>query len=232
MQSINSGFHTLRLLMPHLQGEKLSKVNHHFKSHIKITFVNQASVLQQAAEHIFRLNQERERLIQQNTALRVMLSKYWTGEGKIDPNTDSKVNKATSPIILDDEKAATKELEEIFATRHQLDAMKEELERERAMRLRAEAKNRLLQDHLVSGDDSEEGSDSEYYSSRKKARITPEPRNNLDIIVRAIRQIEGDAFSRSTTPTCASQERSTMFIPITTSNDTSRVSPVTPVYAS
>lgn len=26
MQSINSGFHTLRMLMPHLQGEKLSKV--------------------------------------------------------------------------------------------------------------------------------------------------------------------------------------------------------------
>ena len=27
MQSINTGFHTLRLLMPHLQGEKLSKVD-------------------------------------------------------------------------------------------------------------------------------------------------------------------------------------------------------------
>jgi transcription factor AP-4 len=26
MQSINQGFHSLRLLMPHLQGEKLSKV--------------------------------------------------------------------------------------------------------------------------------------------------------------------------------------------------------------
>ena len=26
MQSINQGFHQLRLLMPHLQGEKLSKV--------------------------------------------------------------------------------------------------------------------------------------------------------------------------------------------------------------
>jgi transcription factor AP-4 len=27
MQSINQGFHQLRLLMPHLQGEKLSKVS-------------------------------------------------------------------------------------------------------------------------------------------------------------------------------------------------------------
>lgn len=28
MQSINAGFHTLRVLMPHLQGEKLSKVRY------------------------------------------------------------------------------------------------------------------------------------------------------------------------------------------------------------
>lgn len=172
--------------------------------------------------------------MQQNTALRVMLTKYWAGEGKGDStNPDGKVSKATSPIIVDDEKAAAKELEEIFATRHQLDEMKEELERERGLRLRAEAKSRALQDQLGSPEESEEGSDSEYFSSRKRPRPQSEPQNNLDIIVRAIRQIEGDAFSRSTTPTCASQERSSMFVPITTSTDsTSRVSPVTPVYAS
>ena len=89
----------------------------------------QASILQHAAEHIFRMNQERERLVQQNTALRMMLSKYWALEGKGDV-VDGKVNKATSPITLvDDEKAAAKELEEIFATRHELDVVKEELER-------------------------------------------------------------------------------------------------------
>lgn len=172
-------------------------------------------------------------MVQQNAALRMMLSKYWAGEGKGDTGPDGKVNKATSPIMVDDEKAAAKELEEIFARRHELDVIKEELERERAMRIRAEAKNRALQEQLVSGGESaEEGSDSEYFSSRKRPRTTPEPRNNLDIIVRAIRQIEGDAFSRSTTPTCASQERTAIFVPITSSTDTSRVSPVTPVYAS
>ena len=149
---------------------------------------------------------------------------------------DGKVNKATSPIMLDEEKAAAKEIQEIFATKHELDVIKEELERERALRIRAEAKNRALQEQLASDDDTaEEGSDSEYFSSRKRPRITqPEPRNNLDIIVRAIRQIEGDAFSRSTTPTCASQERTAMssFIPISSSNESSRVSPATPVYAS
>ena len=194
-------------------------------------FSKQASILQHAAEHIFRLNQERERLTQQNTALRVMLSRYMDGRG--DVAGDGKVNKATSPITVDDEEAAKQELEEIFATRHQLDAIKDELERERARRIRAEATSRALQDQLAS-DDSDDYSDSESYSTRKRQRATPEPKNNLDIIVRAIRQIEGDAFSRSATPTCSTQERAAhaSFVPITTSTDTSRVSPVTPVYAS
>ncbi|XP_019852682.1 PREDICTED: uncharacterized protein LOC100635737 isoform X2 [Amphimedon queenslandica] len=210
MQSINSGFHTLRMLMPHLQGEKLSK----------------ASVLQHAAEHIFRLNQDRDRLIQQNTTMRMMLTKYWTndskgGDGKM--TEGGKVSKATSPITVDEEKATAKELEQIFTAEHELQMIKEELQRERTLRIQAETKNRLLQERMGSGEDSEEGSDVEFYSSRKKSRITPEPRNNLDIIVRAIRQIEGDAFSRSTTPTCSTQERAALFVPITTSNDTSRL---------
>lgn len=179
--------------------------------------------------------------------MRMMLTKYWTttssdnktctilpggGGGESGHNTDGKVSKATSPIMLDDEKAAAKELEQIFSTGHEIEVMKEELQRERALRIRAEAKNRVLQDRLVSGEDSEEGSDSECFSSRKRSRTTPEPRNNLDIIVRAIRQIEGDAFSRSTTPTCATQDRSGLFVPITTTTDTSRMSPITPVFAS
>lgn len=196
----------------------------------------QAAVLQHAAEHIYRLNQERERIAQQNAALRMMLSKYWVLDSKGEIcNSDGKVNKATSPItLMDDEKAAAKELEDIFATRHELDVVKEELERERSLRIRAEAKNRALQEQIASENETEEGSDSEFFSSRKRARTTPEPKSNLDIIVRAIRQIEGDAFSRSTTPTCASRERTALsaFVPITSSKDSSRVSPVTPVYAS
>ena len=34
---------------------------------------------------------------------------------------DDKVNKATSPIMLDEEKAAAKEIQEIIATEHELD---------------------------------------------------------------------------------------------------------------
>lgn len=222
MQSINAGFHTLRVLMPHLQGEKLSK----------------AAVLQHAAEHIFRLNQERERLLQQNTSLRVMLSKYWPNG---DPNSgeesqDAKVNKATSPLCFDDERAASKELEQIFATQKEVDRIKAELERERSRRISLEAR---LKDRSPSEEDDEYDTESEMEELKhKRPRVMEKnvppgtTRNNLDIIVRAIRQIEGDAFSRSATPTCGSQERSTgTFTPIST-GDNSRVSPVTPVCAS
>ena len=195
-------------------------------------------MLQHAAEHIYRLNQERERLVQQNTSLRLMLSKYWPNS---DPNSteesqDSKVNKATSPLCFDEERAASRELEQIFATQKEVDRIKAELERERSRRISLEAR---LKDQSPSEEDDEEEdtelSDTEEYK-HKRPRIldttSGSTRNNLDIIVRAIRQIEGEAFSRSATPTCGSQERSAgTFTPIST-GENSRVSPVTPVCAS
>ena len=108
-----------------------------------------------------------------------------------------------------------------------------------------------IRDSTPSDDDDDEleeseGSDADAHKT-KRPRIAahpsaptvgliprePSPRNNLDIIVRAIRQIEGDAFSRSTTPTCAAQDRNSgTFRPISAGTDSSRVSPVTPVCAS
>lgn len=210
-----------------------------------LTHTQQASVLQHAAENIYRLNQERERLLQQNASLRMMLSKYWSSADQSsissDVLTENRVNKATSPLSFDDERAAGRELEQIFATQKELQTIKMELERERALRRALENRCRPLKDQTPSEEEDEieesEMSEEETYKS-KRPRTTrdPSPRNNLDIIVRAIRQIEGDAFSRSTTPTCATQERTTTtsgtFRPISAGGDSSRVSPVTPVCAS
>lgn len=219
MQSINAGFHTLKLLMPHVQGEKLSK----------------ASILQHAAEFIYRLNQDRERLVQQNTSLRMALSKYWPSADHSlvgEPLGGSRVSKATSPMVFDEEKAANRELEQIFHTQKELERVKLELERERAIRHSLEnSKDRTPVKECHGNEEDEEENDTNDNSYvRKKARTTsPEPRNNLDIIVRAIRQIEGDAFSRSATPTCATQERNVSnngtFVPISSGKDSTRVSP-------
>ena len=54
MQSINAGFQTLRKLLPHHEGEKLSK----------------AFILQQIAEHIYQLNQEESQLREKNSVLK------------------------------------------------------------------------------------------------------------------------------------------------------------------
>lgn len=200
----------------------------------------QASVLQHAGEHIYRLGQERDRLIQQNTSLRMMLSKYWTSSDRSSLSSDvlseNKVNKATSPLSFDDEKAAARELEQIFASQKELEKLKSELEQERSMRLALEARCQPLKDRTPSEEEDEieesEMSDQEVtYRNKRPCTRGTSPRNNLDIIVRAIRQIEGDAFSRSATPTCSSDRRGT-FRPISASTDSSRVSPVTPVYAS
>ena len=216
----------------------------------------QASVLQHAAEHIYRLNQEKEQLVHQNTSLRVMLQKYWPGSdlSRGEVLTENKVNKATSPVCADEERAAAKELEQIFAAQKEVDRIKAELERERSLRLSLQAKC-TVPHRAASEDDDDDSDDSdlsdeedeEYKNKRPRMAVpltvtrdtSPRPKNNLDIIVRAIRQIEGDAFSRSTTPTCGLQERERgagsggTFRPISTGSvDSSRVSPVTPVCAS
>ncbi|KAK4016692.1 helix-loop-helix protein 11 [Daphnia magna] len=57
MQSINSGFQSLRTLLPQSEGEKLSK----------------AAILQQTTEYIYQLEQEKTRLVAQNCHLKRLL---------------------------------------------------------------------------------------------------------------------------------------------------------------
>merc|ERR1712226_915549 len=58
MQSTNAGFQSLRTLLPHHEGEKLSK----------------AAILQQTAEYIYTLEQEKTLLLSQNSQLKRLLS--------------------------------------------------------------------------------------------------------------------------------------------------------------
>lgn len=60
MQSINAGFQSLRTLLPHHEGEKLSK----------------AAILQQTAEYIYTLEQEKTRLLSQNCQLKRIINQH------------------------------------------------------------------------------------------------------------------------------------------------------------
>lgn len=93
MQSINAGFQSLKTLIPHTDGEKLSKVGKGWEGFLEevvgssrekeVSFSRccqlglltcpshpQAAILQQTAEYIFSLEQEKTRLLQQNTQLK------------------------------------------------------------------------------------------------------------------------------------------------------------------
>lgn len=62
MKSINAGFQSLRTLLPHHEGEKLSK----------------AAILQQTAEYIYQLEQQKTGLLSQNCQLKRLLNQLET----------------------------------------------------------------------------------------------------------------------------------------------------------
>ncbi|XP_022237355.1 transcription factor AP-4-like isoform X2 [Limulus polyphemus] len=74
MKSINAGFQSLRQLLPQQDGEKLSK----------------AAILQNTAEYIYQLEQEKARLLVQNCQLKRMLNSQM--------NVDSDGSSSDSPL--------------------------------------------------------------------------------------------------------------------------------------
>ena len=77
MQSINSGFQSLRTLLPQSEGEKLSKVSKYFYWLFSPSncMCLQAAILQQTTEYIYQLEQEKSRLVAQNCHLKRLLGK-------------------------------------------------------------------------------------------------------------------------------------------------------------
>ena len=118
--------------------------------------------------------------------------------GQLEPSLiDNKVTKSSSPIVpdepmddddFDDEKQAAEELEQIYTTQDEIQELRQQLELERKARMCLDHQNQWLQKQLdaLAQDNSEPSQDV----SRK----------NLDVMLKAIRQIEGDAFSRPATP--------------------------------
>ncbi|KAA8585105.1 hypothetical protein FQN60_003799 [Etheostoma spectabile] len=185
MQSINSGFQSLKTLIPHSDGEKLSK----------------AAILQQTAEYIFTLEQEKTRLLQQNSQLKRIIQEL-SGSSPKRRRAEEKDEGIGSPDILEEEK--TEDL------RREMIELRQQLEKERSVRM-------LLEDQMRS-------LDAQLYPEKLKVftqqvqehhtqtqSLPPQPhhvtvvtmgptsvisavstsRHNLDTIVQAIQHIEG-----------------------------------------
>ncbi|XP_031669919.1 transcription factor AP-4 isoform X2 [Oncorhynchus nerka] len=117
MQSINSGFQSLKTLIPHSDGEKLSK----------------AAILQQTAEYIFALEQEKTRLLQQNSQLKRFIQEFSGSSPKRRRGAEEKDEGIGSPDILEEEK--TDDL------RREMVELRQQLDKERSVRM-------MLEEHL------------------------------------------------------------------------------------
>ncbi|XP_061078860.1 transcription factor AP-4-like [Conger conger] len=123
MQSINAGFQSLKTLIPHSDGEKLSK----------------AAILQQTADYIYALEQEKTRLLQQNNQLKRFIQEF-TGSSPKRRRVEEKDEGIGSPDVLEEEKA-----EEV---RREMIELRQQLDKERSVRLVLEEQVRSLDSHL------------------------------------------------------------------------------------
>ncbi|XP_069590571.1 transcription factor AP-4 isoform X2 [Ranitomeya imitator] len=175
MQSINAGFQSLKTLIPHTDGEKLSK----------------AAILQQTADYIFSLEQEKTRLLQQNTQLKRFIQEF-NGSSPKRRRVEDKDEGIGSPDIWEEEKA-----DEL---RREMIELRQQLDKERSVRMMLE--EQLLGPHMPVA------------PTHHPTVIVPAPppshhvnvvtvghssvissvstsRQNLDTIVQAIQHIEG-----------------------------------------
>ncbi|XP_075035526.1 transcription factor AP-4 isoform X3 [Mixophyes fleayi] len=121
MQSINAGFQSLKTLIPHTDGEKLSK----------------AAILQQTADYIFSLEQEKTRLLQQNTQLKRFIQEF-NGSSPKRRRAEDKDEGIGSPDIWEEEKADD--------LRREMIELRQQLDKERSVRMMLE--EQLLAPHL------------------------------------------------------------------------------------
>eukprot|EP00092_Neocalanus_flemingeri_P022404 GFUD01024297.1.p1 GENE.GFUD01024297.1~~GFUD01024297.1.p1 ORF type:complete len:479 (-),score=97.49 GFUD01024297.1:615-2051(-) len=125
MQSINSGFASLRTLLPHHEGEKLSK----------------AAILQQTAEYIYSLEQEKTRLLSQNCQLKRLLGQTQhlvdTDETDSAPAPKRRLIDTGQKLLLEDDE--------------DLNEVQNKLERERRTRMALEERVRVLEGQLYQG---------------------------------------------------------------------------------
>ncbi|KAK7930145.1 hypothetical protein WMY93_006540 [Mugilogobius chulae] len=119
MQSINAGFHSLKTLLPHADGEKLSK----------------AAILQQTADYIYALEQEKTQLLAQNNQLKRFLQEF-SGSSPKRKRAEEKDEGIGSPDTMDEDK--------VDELRREMLELRQQLDKERSARMQLEEQVRTL----------------------------------------------------------------------------------------
>ncbi|KAK9539875.1 hypothetical protein VZT92_002362 [Zoarces viviparus] len=123
MQSINAGFQSLKTVLPHTDGEKLSK----------------AAILQQTSDYIFALEQEKTQLLAQNNQLKRFIQEF-SGSSPKRRRAEEKDEGIGSPDTLEEEK-----VEEV---RREMLELRQQLDKERSARMQLEEQMRSLSSQL------------------------------------------------------------------------------------
>lgn len=123
MQSINAGFHSLKTLLPHADGEKLSK----------------AAILQQTADYIYTLEQEKTQLLAQNNQLKRFIQEF-TGSSPKRKRAEEKDEGIGSPDTLDEDK--------VDELRREMLDLRQQLDKERSARMQLEEQMHSLDSQL------------------------------------------------------------------------------------
>lgn len=123
MQSINAGFHSLKTLLPHADGEKLSK----------------AAILQQTSDYIFTLEQEKTQLLAQNNQLKRFIQEF-SGSSPKRKRAEEKDEGIGSPDTLEDDK--------VDELRREMLELRQQLDKERSSRMQLEEQVRTLDSQL------------------------------------------------------------------------------------
>ncbi|XP_012680638.1 transcription factor AP-4 isoform X2 [Clupea harengus] len=198
MQSINSGFQSLKTLIPHSDGEKLSK----------------AAILQQTTDYIFSLEQEKTRLLQQNNQLKRFIQEF-TGSSPKRRRAEEKDEGIGSPDALEEEK-----MEDL---RREMIELRQQLDKERSVRMMLE--EQVLAPSTPPAPTNHPTvivpAPVLPTSSHHATVVTMGPasvintastsRQNLDTIVQAIQHIEG---TQERTITEAEQRRAVIVTPV------------------
>ena len=145
MQSINAGFQSLRTLLPHHEGEKLSK----------------AAILQQTAEYIYQLEQEKTQLLSQNCQLKRLVNQHEGGDVPKKRKSDTQGVVVSLPMHVSESgdeglgsmspeplSVITVTTEGHSVVNSEVVELRRQLERERHARLHLEKQMRSIQSQL------------------------------------------------------------------------------------
>ncbi|KAI0237844.1 Transcription factor AP-4, partial [Lamellibrachia satsuma] len=134
MQSINSGFQSLKTLLPQHDSEKLSK----------------AAILQQTSEYISSLEQEKKRLQMQNAKLKLMLQemRQLDSDGSSEGSPLPKRKKRDTESSDEGISLSGGDADDVDDMRHEMVELRRQLEHERHLRVRLQEQTQQLETQL------------------------------------------------------------------------------------